>query len=98
MLNVSEKSSIDELLDENVIDFINSILDRHYYLLLQAPEYKKLDRKLADMEEELKSSISDDTKLLLDKYKDTIYKMNVYECSIIYYIGIKFGINIQKLN
>lgn len=98
MVNTTENVNLNEFLNENMLDFINSILESNYSLLLQYPQYKKLDKELKKLQNQLEIKVpKDKDDKLLEKYMKTIYDMQNYECSILYHLGMKFGINIQKL-
>lgn len=97
MLNTSEKGTLNELLNSNMLDFIDSLLDEHYNLLSQFPKYQELNKQLEEMESNLQNNISA-SHFSLEQYRHIINQMHVYESLILYYLGMKLGLNIQKLN
>ena len=93
MKNISD---LDNLFKNNDIEFISLLLENNSLYLNNIDNYKKLSIKLEETEEKINKLNKDFYNLFMD-YTSTLSKLKDYEMCMIYYLGLKKGIEIKDL-
>lgn len=85
------------IFNDNFIDFVNFQMEKNLYLFKKVDKYKKYNKEFSKINENIEKITNEEEKKLIEKLIDCYEKMSLYENAFAYYLGMKQGLNMSKL-
>lgn len=96
--NLNDISSFDsQLFDQVDVDIVNEKMENNISILFANQHYMDIDEELLDLKMKLNSLLGETEQKLFDKYIVMNSKSITYQNCLAYYLGLKTGISINKL-
>ena len=85
------------LFSSDNMDLISELLDTKIDSLRNIKRYKELEKEMFELSDSIYNSLPDNKKEKLEKLTFILGEMEAYSNTLLYALGIKFGIDIGKL-